>query len=159
MKKLMMIVIAVALIAGGLFLTSVPASAEGTATKTIVVTEAQANSYYRFTNPIRRSVTSLVADFQPGRVVITATAKYRNDKTVILTTTYVPSISNGRIYWTITSISANDKSAPADLINQINAQITSSWINYWKQKSGTGRVVSLTITDADATVVVQPMPR
>lgn len=114
-------------------------------------TEDQINDAYRVTNPWRRSVTDVTVDLQPGQVVISSTQTYRR-ATYQVEAVYQPSISNGRIYWTLASASANGEPASQDLIGQINASISSSWRNYVRQQAGPGRVQSITITDTDLTV-------
>jgi len=157
MKTTIKLLVIAALILGGtLVISSTPAAAQAPTIKTVIVTEAQVNNWYRFTNPIRRSVTSLVADFQPGQVVITSTAKYRDNKTLVIVTTLVPSVSNGRLYWSVTNATANDKSASPSLISQINAQITTSWLYYFKSKAPTGHITGIQITDSEADITVQP---
>ncbi|MCA9908288.1 MAG: hypothetical protein KC519_06525 [Anaerolineae bacterium] len=114
-------------------------------------TEEQINEAYRVSNPWRRSVTDVYVDLQPGQVVISSTQTYRR-ATYQVEAVYEPSISNGRIYWTLTSASANGEPASQDLINQVNASISSSWRNYVRKQAGTGRVQGITITDTDLTV-------
>ena len=122
-----------------------------TATRSHTWTEDQINNSYRVTNPWRRSVTDVSVDLQPGQAVISSTQVYRR-ATYQVEAVYEPRVSNGRVYWTLTSASANGEPASQDLINQINASLSSSWRNYVRQQAGVGRVQTITITDTDLTV-------
>ena len=119
---------------------------------TRTLTEQQINSAYRVTNPARRSITNVHVDLQPGQVVISATLTYRRGNPIQTSTVLVPSVSNGRIYWTVTSATANGQPASAELLAQINTSITTSWRNYVRQQAPTGRVSGIEITDTDLTV-------
>jgi hypothetical protein len=121
-------------------------AADKTKTVTVTLTETDINNSYRVTNPARRSITNVHVDLQPGQVYITATFTAPKTSPIPVSATLVPSVSNGRVYWTVSAATANGKPAPADLLAQINASITSSWRNYWKNKYP-GYVTSLTITD------------
>ncbi|MCA9910437.1 MAG: hypothetical protein KC519_17390 [Anaerolineae bacterium] len=145
-SRIMMMLVAIVVLA----LPFSVASAQ-TNTRSVTWTEDQVNNSYRVTNPWRRSVTDVSVDLQAGQVVISSTQTYRR-ATYQVEAIYEPSISNGRIYWTLTSASANGEPASQDLINQINASISTSWRNYVRQQAGTGRVQGIVITDADITV-------
>ena len=145
-SRIMMMLVAIVVLA----LPFSVASAQ-TNTRSVTWTEDQINNSYRVTNPWRRSITDVSVDLQPGQVVISSTQTYRR-ATYQVQAIYEPRISNGRIYWTLTSASANGEPASQDLINQVNASISTSWRNYVRQQAGTGRVQSIVITDADITV-------
>ena len=125
-------------------------AADKTKTVTVTLTEAQINSSYRVTNPARRSITNVNVDLQPGQVVITATFTAPKTDPIAVSVTLVPSVSNGRVYWTVLSATANGKTASADLLTQINASISTSWRNYWKGKHP-GYVTELTVSDDSIT--------
>jgi hypothetical protein len=116
-------------------------------TKTVTITEATINATYRVTNPARRSVSSKSVDLQPGKVVVSYSVTYPKKPTVQVIKTFVPSIQNGRVYWSVTSVTRNGSEISADLLKQINTEIETSWINYFKQKAGTGHVSAIEITD------------
>lgn len=122
-------------------------------TREIVRTEDEVNSGYRVTNPARRAVSNVYVDLQPGQVAISATLTYRR-ATYQAVAVYVPRVENGRIYWDVASVTANGQPASQDLINQINAALSSSWRNYIRNQAGTGRVQSLVIMDTDFTITV-----
>ncbi len=150
MKKPAQIVIAIA----ALLMLALPLAAVGAqpVTSSITVTEDDINSAYRVTNPWRRSVSDLSVDLQPGQVVISATLTHRRTA-YEMTAVYVPEIRGGRIYWTLASATANGQPASQDLVNQINAAMSSAWRSYIRQQAGPGRVQSIEITDADITIV------
>jgi hypothetical protein len=121
-------------------------AADKTKTVTITLTETEINNSYRVTNPARRSITNVHVDLQPGQVYITADFTVPKTSPIPVSATLVPSVSNGRVFWSVTAATANGKPASTELLAQINASITSSWRNYWKGKNP-GHVTSLTITD------------
>jgi hypothetical protein len=120
------------------------------ADKTVSLTETQINDSYRVTNPRNRKITEVHVDLQPGQAVITATFTAPNTKPIPVSVTLVPSLSNGRVYWTVSAATANGQAASSDLLAQINASISSSWRNYWKGKV-TGKVTAFTISDDSVT--------
>lgn len=119
-------------------------------TVTVTLTESEINSSYRVTNPRHRSISAVNVDLQPGQVVITATFTAPKTSPIPVSVTLVPSVSNGRVFWTVSAATANGQPASADLLAQINASITSSWRNYWKGKNP-GYVTALTISDDSMT--------
>jgi hypothetical protein len=132
---------------------AIPAFAQSS-TRTKTVTEEQINSAYRVGNPYRSRVSNISVDLQAGQVVISSTHTFRNntyDTVAVIT----PSISNGRVTWTVVSATANGEEASAELLAQINASITSAWRNYIRNQVGQGRVTDVTITDTDITYMLE----
>lgn len=125
-------------------------AADKTKTVTVTLTESEINSSYRVTNPRHRSISSVNVDLQTDQVVITATFTAPKTSPIPVSVTLVPSLSNGRVFWTVSSATANGQPASADLLTQINASITSSWRNYWKGKNP-GYVTALTVSDDSIT--------
>lgn len=148
-RKLFFIVVLVVMLAA----LAVPTFAQEN-TRTVTRTEAQVNSSYRVTNPARRSITNVYVDLQPEQVVISATVTFRRGEPTQTETTLVPTITNGRVYWTVISATVNGQPASADLLAQINASITSSWRNYVRQQAPTGHVSAIEITDDAVTVTL-----
>jgi hypothetical protein len=134
----------------------VPALAQTAHTKT--VTETEINDSFRVNNPIRIRVSDLSVDLQPGQVVVTATVNRRNADPNVVVTTYVPNISNGRIYWSVTAKLVNGEPVSQELLDQINASMSSSWRNYIKRNLPAGRVTAFEITE-DAVTVTYTTPR
>ena len=119
-------------------------------TVTVTLTESDINSSYRVTNPRNRTISGVNIDLQAGQAVITATFTAPKTSAIAISVTLVPSVSNGRVTWTVRSATANGQAASGDLLTQINASISSSWRNYWKGKV-TGKVTAFTITDDSVT--------
>ncbi len=115
-------------------------------TVTVTLTETDVNSAYRVSNPARRTITDVYVDLQPEQVVITATFTAPRTNPIPVSVTMTPSITNGRVYWTVNSATADGKAASGDLLTQINTSISSSWRNYMKGKTS-GKVTSITVTD------------
>lgn len=130
--------------------SALPAFAQET--HTITVTEEQINESYRVTNPIRRSLSDVSIDLLPGQVAQTATYTRRGHEPVELITTFVPSISNGRIYWSVSSATTDGEAISEDLLNQINASIESSWRRYFREQAKPGRVTGIDISDTKVVV-------
>lgn len=148
MSKVIRILFVVLLFAG-LALPLATVGAQGSS-RTRVITEAQINESYRVTNPARRAVSNVVVDLQPGQVVISSTHTYPN-ATYDVVSVWTPSVSNGRIIWQSSSITANGQPASQELIDQVNASILTSWRNYWRSQNP-GRVQSVVISDNEITI-------
>jgi Tfp pilus assembly protein FimT len=144
--KLLTVVAMIGVMAG----MAAPAFAQTTNTRTI--TESEINSAYWVTNPTNRAVTNRSVDLQAGKVVVSATVTRRGKDPVQVVTTYVPTITNGRVYWSVTAKTRNGQAVPADVLAQINAHISASWRNFFKQKAGAGRITSIVITDTTITI-------
>ena len=82
-------------------------------------------------NPANRNISDEYVNLQPDQVTITATLSWRqrgsglqtSNVAVVLT----PSVSNGRVDWTVISITADGQPASAELVTQINASLAASW--------------------------------
>lgn len=149
MKRIVLSLIAIVLLSASVVVT-MPAAAQTSKTKSL--TEAQINAAYRVTNPIRRQITGMKIDLQPGQAVITTNYLYPSGKTAVTETIAVPSIQNGRIYWSVSSRSRNGEAVSQDLLNQVNAAISSSWRTYFRSQLPTGKVTAVTITDTEIIV-------
>jgi len=125
-------------------------AADKTKTVTVSLSESDINSSFRVTNPRLRTITDVKVDLQPGQVVISATYTIPKTSPIPVSVTLAPTVSNGRVTWTVLSATANGKAASAELLTQINASISSSWRNYWKGKHP-GFVTSLTVSDDSIT--------
>jgi hypothetical protein len=144
--KLLIVVAMIGVLAGAV----APAFAQTTNTRTI--TEAEINASYWVTNPTNRAVTNRSVDLQSGKVVVNATITRRGKDPVQAVTTYVPTITNGRVYWSVTARTHNGQAVPADVLAQINAHISASWRNFFRQKAGAGRITSIVISDTTITI-------
>lgn len=128
----------------------VPAFAATEHSKTI--TEDDINATYRVSNPARRSVSDVYVDLQEGQAVITATMTLRGKDPVAVSVTFVPSISNGRLYWTVTAATEDGNPVSADLLAEINLRISAAWRNYIRDHAPAGHFTSITITETDLTI-------
>lgn len=130
----------------------IPAAAA--VSRTWTVTEEQINNTYRVTNPVRRGVSDVSVDLQPGQIFVSSTHTYRRNIAYSVVTTFVPTVSNGRVTWSVSSVTVDGEALPAEVQQQVNDWMAASWRNYLKGKY-TGRVVSLEITDTDLTVTTE----
>ena len=138
-----------------LTLTAAPALAQSdSTTRTVSLTEAEANAFYRVTNPILRSTSDVSVDFQPGQVVINATVTLRRQAPFAISGTFVPEVRNGRVYWTSTVATIDGEQVSDALLRQINYFIRTAWRYYIMSMMGVGRVTDVTITDTELTITL-----
>lgn len=119
-------------------------------TVTVTLSEADINDSYRVTNPARRTISDVVVDLQEGQAVVTATFTGPNTSAVAVSVTLVPTVSNGRLTWTVSEATANGQAASAELLKQINTSISTAWRNYWKGQV-TGKLTAFTISEDSVT--------
>jgi hypothetical protein len=145
-RKLTFITVLIAMIIA----LAVPAFAqETTGTRTFTLTEQRINESYRVTNSPRRSVDELSVDLQPGQAVINAAITFPRQETIQTQSVLTPTITDGRLYWTVASVTVDGEPASADLVTQINSAIASSWRVYVRQQIRPGRLTDVTITDTE----------
>ena len=125
------------------------------ADKTLTLTEDEINSAYIITNSPRRTVTDLAVDLQDGQAVVSLTITFRGRDPLAVSGTAVPSVNNGRIYWTVTTASVDGTTVSDALLTQINTAISSAWRNYVRGKLPAGRVTAITITDTEVQISYQ----
>ena len=160
-KTLVLVVAVIALLIVALPMVSAQA-ATPSAVGTLTITETQINNSFRVTNPINRHITNVHVDLQSangGQVEITGTYTWRTGhgtQSANIAVVLVPVVSNGRLYWNVTSITDNGQPASADLVAEVNAHLAAAWRNYIKGKLPTGRIVSVTITDTEITFTYTP---
>ncbi len=119
-------------------------------TVTVTLSEADINSSYRVTNPARRTISDVFVDLQAGQAVITASFTGVNTSPIAVNVTLVPTLSNGRLTWTVSEATANGQAASADLLKQINTSISTAWRNYWKGQVS-GKLTTFTLSDDSVT--------
>lgn len=142
MYRTLALVFAVALVAG---LFALPASAQETTTYTI--TEQQINDSFRVNNPRRWRVSSMSVDLKPDTAMITAIYETRGGS-VTTSTTLVPSVEDGHVYWSVTDVTANGSDISDDLLQQINDSLEASWVRYAKGQIN-GYITDVTITETE----------
>lgn len=86
-------------------------AADKTKTVTVSLSESDINSSFRVTNPRLRTITDVKVDLQPGQVVIRATYTTPKTSPIPVSVTLAPTVSNGRVTWTVLSATANGKAA------------------------------------------------
>jgi hypothetical protein len=158
MKKQIAVVFAL-LVAAALF--AVPTFAQSSsASKTVTVdlTEDWINSSFRVTNPPNRHITDVHVDLQPGQASISFTYTERGKNPLSMVAVFTPSIQNGYVVWTLTSLTADGKAATSDQIAKINGFLGSTWrskAREWIRSHNPRRcpATSVTVTDTDLIVV------
>jgi hypothetical protein len=124
-------------------------------TRTITLTEQQINSRYRMTNPPRQQVTNKNVNLQPNQVVLSATWTARGSTPLNVSATVVPTITNGRVIWSVTTATVNGVAATAEQLTLINTHIANTWRNLISNQLPNGRITAVTITENDITFTVQ----
>jgi hypothetical protein len=114
--------------------------------KSVSISETQINDSYWVTNPVWRAVTDRSVDLQAGQVVVSETITARRGDPVAVAITYVPSISNGRVYWSASAMTKDGQAVSQELLDEINAHMSSSWVHYWKEHRQPGRVTAIDIS-------------
>jgi hypothetical protein len=84
---------------------------------------------------------------QPGQVVLIETWNLPRKGPIQWSWTYTPSIENGRVNWTLMTATQDGQPISADLQDQINARVSSSWTRWVKNQLPTGQIESVTITE------------
>lgn len=150
MKKFILLV--------ALLIVAVAPAAAQTASTTLTFTEAQINSAFPVTNPRSRNLSDIHVDLQPDQVVITATyaTRGRAPTAYAISTTLVPTVTNGRVNWTVTTASVDGTALSNGLLNQINAHIAATWRRYIGNTAPLGRITAITITDDEVTYTYTP---
>jgi hypothetical protein len=125
--------------------------------RTLTLTEEQINDAYTITNPRGRRISNASVDLQPGQVVVSYDFTVRGrrgqpDNVYAVQSTLVPSVSDGRIYWTVTSSATNGEPVSDELLAQINAAFSSSWRVFLREQAPAGRVTGITITDTELVI-------
>jgi hypothetical protein len=123
-------------------------------TKTVTVTETQINASYWVTNPAWRAVSDRSVDLQAGQVVVSETITPRKGDSVAVAITYTASVTNGRIVWAAAAATSNGDPVSQELLDQINAHMTSSWVHYWKTHRQSGHVTAIDISEDAITVTL-----
>jgi hypothetical protein len=122
--------------------------------KTVTVSETQINDSYWVTNPSWRAVSDRSVDLQAGQVVVSETITPRKGDPISVSITYTSSVSNGRIIWAASAMTANGDPISQELLDQINAHMSSSWARYWKTHRQVGRVTAIDISEDAITVTL-----
>lgn len=152
MKKLLALAALLIIVA----LPFAAASAQ-TITCTVTWTEAEINSTYAITNPAFRQVSDLVVDLQPGQVQVNFTLSIRVPREGIVTypisAVLVPTIEDGRVFWSVTTTTVDGSALDESLIDRINDAIAQSWGRYLRASLGRGIATSITITDTELITV------
>jgi hypothetical protein len=123
-------------------------------TRTVTVTETQINDSYWVTNPSWRAISDRSVDLQAGQVVVSETITPRKGDPVAVSITYTASVTNGRIVWAAAAMTSNSNPVSQELLDQINAHMSSSWARYWKTHRQSGRVTAIDIGEDAITVTL-----
>jgi hypothetical protein len=132
--------------------------------QTVTITEAQINSSYWVTNPVRRSVTNAHVTLGDGTVTISATITHRDGKTFDVQSVWKPYISRGVLVFGFQSVTVNGQAPTASdkgLIIVAHRYIVRDAIRDYvrHQVGGPFRYTSLTVTPGVITIYVNVYTR
>lgn len=121
---------------------------------TVILTEQQINDTYATYAADRDALDSLTVDLQPGQAVIAAAyTPERTGEQFTVTATYMPSVENDRVIWTVTSTTIAGQPATQEVIDRVNQLIENSWPRYIRLQSA-GRVTAVEISDTEMVITL-----
>lgn len=145
------LVFVLALIAG---VFALPAAAQDDSELvTYTLTEQEINDSFRVNNPRRWRVSDLSVDLKPGEAMIMMTYEFRGGS-VSTTSTVVPTVENGRVYWAVTDVVIDGSNVSDDLLEQLNTRLETAWRNYFRSQTN-GYVVDVDITETEIIYTLQ----
>ncbi|KXK24429.1 MAG: hypothetical protein UZ15_CFX003000249 [Chloroflexi bacterium OLB15] len=160
MKRGMIAVLA-AIILGAMVVPFAVSAQDTEGVRSLTITEERINDSFIVTNPPARNVSNISVDLQAGQVILNFDWTSRRPRgqgatTVSISSVWTPSIENGRLFWVLQSATLNGEQASADLLRQINMQVSNAWRNYIRRQMGAGHVTNVTITENDITISWTP---
>jgi hypothetical protein len=87
-----------------------------------------------------------------GQVVISATFSPRRADPFEGEAVLVPTLENGRVFWSVVSATRDGEPVSDELLAQINNAISSAWRNYIRRQAPRGVFTAIDITDDSLTV-------
>jgi hypothetical protein len=125
------------------------------ASGSLVVTEDAINASYRVTNPISYTISNVIVDLQPGQVVITADLNLANGRVLAERITFVPSVNNGVIEWTVTTATLDGEPLDPEIIARFNETLARWWDTIMWRSMGDYMVTSVTVSDTEITITAR----
>lgn len=122
----------------------------------LVITEEYINSTYQITSPSAYSITNGYADCQPGQVVISADLNLASGTVLTQVTTFVPSVEDGVVVWTITSATLNGEPLDQAIIDNFNEVTHSWWAGIVARQGRDFTVTDVTVTDTEIEISGSP---
>ena len=124
-----------------------------TSSVTATLTESTINSSWRIVTSTRLRVSNVSVDLQPNQAVITGTLTLNSGTVYNVQLVTTPTVSGGKVTWTVLSATVNGQVATSTQLTQINTAILNSWTNYISTQYGPKTVTAVTITDTDITYI------
>lgn len=124
-----------------------------TSSVTATLTESTINSSWRIVTSTRLRVSNVSVDLQPNQAVITGTLTLNSGTVYNVQLVTTPTVSGGKVTWTVLSATVNGEAATSTQLTQINTAILNSWTNYISTQYGPKTVTAVTITDTDITYI------
>ncbi len=159
MKRSILMVLVVAAL-GALMIPFAVSAQETTEGRSVTVTEEQINDSFAVTNPSRRRVSEVVVDLQAGQVQLSFDWSNRRSSdgaaNASVSSIWTPMLENGRLFWTLESATVDGEPASEEMMEQINAHISSMWRNYIRRHMPRGWMTNVTVTDTEITLQLAP---
>ena len=127
------------------------------AATTLTVTEAQINTIYsgRVISTTSYVMSNITADLQPGKVIISSTITPKvGGAAAIGKLTLKPSVSGGKVTWSILSATLNGAPATGAQMTQLNTMFVSYWTMFMNLYYSGKTVNSVTITATQISAVI-----
>ena len=131
---------------------ALPALAQDDA-ETLTLTEDQINQSYRISEMPRVRFENEQIDLVPGQMVLNADfiPQRRGGDPVAISVTFVPSVTDGFVTWTVVDASADGEMVSDELLEALNTVIVNSWRRFVHEQVSRHLVESIVITDTDIT--------
>ncbi len=130
---------------------ALPAAAQ--AEREATLTEEEINNWWRLEHNRFFRLSDTSVDLVSGAVIVDTTVTlHRAGESFPASFTATPFIDNGRIFWTVTTISYDDNVASDEVIAQVNAVIENSWQRFIRQQARAGVFTSIDISDSEITL-------
>lgn len=120
----------------------------------LVITEDFINQSFRVTHPQAYTITGVHVDLQPGQAVVSANLNLSSGKVLAEQVTFVPDVSNGVLFWTVSAATLDGQALDPAIIARYNEAVTTFWASaLWSQVSDYA-VTGVTITDSEIDVAI-----
>lgn len=121
----------------------------------VVVPEAAINGALRVTSPAAYTISNVVVDLRPGQALLSAHLNLPNGRIYIEEITFIPSLNNGVIEWTVASAAVNGNPVDSVTLARFNETMTQAWNAILWRNMSVYRITSITIDDTEIRLTVR----
>lgn len=126
-----------------------PTIVVGSGGTSISLSEADINNTLRI-----RGISNLTLDCQSNQVVITGNYSYRGT-TYSIQAIFVPALAEGKVTWTLTSLTSNGGAVPAEISARVQTAITNAYQAFWNSRVGRVSVTAISVSEEAVLWTVQ----